>query len=396
MKAPARTDAKAPAESGGGNPWVAAGAALLFLGWLFFPLAYGRFRPASSRDSLGSQEVVEHPSRNGRPWPDFLRDFSLYYEKSNPVRPLILPKFTAFKLYTLGVSSVSSVILGRNHWLFLGQETDKIDERRYFMGTHPFDDKTLQQWLAVFTQRRRWLEERGIAYWLVAVPNKSSIYPEYMPSKYPRGHATRLDQLVEFMKRRAPGFPLIDLRPAMQAGKKSRLLYWPTDTHWNDFGRDLAYREIVDRLARRFPALKALPRDAFEVQPCQPGVRDLEKMLLLPWSAPEPSFRLAPTRPLPSFRIRKSGPKRDNGPVYYRSNAAALRRALIIHDSFGESLKPVLSVHFKRTRWDLDRRHALPVEWIEHSRPSVVIDEFVERYLEEDPWTNPAELRDSH
>jgi alginate O-acetyltransferase complex protein AlgJ len=388
---PKPENARDPAPKGS---WTARAALALFLAWTFFPLAYRGFRPASGNEAPGPGEAIERPIKGGRPLADFLHDFSEYFEKSSPLRTWLIVKYTAFKLYTLGSPSVSSVVIGRNHWLFLGKETAEIDERRYFMGTHPFKKETLDQWLRVLTQRQRWLEQRGIAYWLVVAPNKSSIYPEFMPAIYPHGRSTRLDQLVEFMEQRAPGFPLLDLRPVLQAGKKTRLLYWPTDTHWNDFGRDIAYREIIRRLTYRFPSLKAVPENDFEIQPCQAKARDLEKMLVLPWKAPGGSLRLVPKRPLPFSRVQNPYSKRFKASVFYHSMAnGVLPNALIIHDSFSEALKPILSVHFKRSRWIFDRSHAFPASWIDRVRPSLVIEEIAERYLEEDPWANPAALQ---
>jgi len=323
---------------------------------------------------------------------DILHDYALYYEKASPVRPWIISKYMAFKLYTLGISAVAAVVVGREQWLFVGHETEKVDELRYFLGLNLMADKEMARWLRVLSARRRWLEKMGIAYLLVIAPNKSSIYPEYMPAIYPRGQRTRLDQLSGFMARRSPDFPMLDLRPAMKSGKKRQVLYWTTDSHWNDFGRNLAYREIVARLAVRFPSLKALAADAFEARPCPEPPHDLEDLLLLPWRAGMPAFRLVPRSPLPSTRITATTSPGARQVEIFRARAASLPLALIIHDSFGQPLKPLLGCHFRRSRWILDRSHSLPAAWIESRRPSLVIDEIAERYLEEDPWTNPAAI----
>jgi hypothetical protein len=367
---------------------------LLFLAWLFLPLALAGLRRASCQGPVKVKEAVQRPVPGERPLADFLRDFALYYEKSSPVRPLLIPRFMAFKLHTLGLSSVSSVVVGRENWLFVGHETDTVDELRYFLGCNLMNEETMARWLQVLNERQRWLERRGIAYLLVIAPNKSTIYPEYMPAIYPRGRRTRLDQLAGLMERNAPGFPWLDLRPVIRAGKKARLLYWPADTHWNDFGRQLAYQEIVRRLAPRFPSLKAQPWDAFAVQPCVEPPHDLEELLLLPCKARVPLFRLVAKRRLPARWVKAA--KAGTAPFWeiYHTRAAALPLALVIHDSFGESLKPLLASHFRRSRWVLDRSHAFPAAWIDKKRPCLVIDEVAERYLDEDPWRNPAETRE--
>jgi alginate O-acetyltransferase complex protein AlgJ len=374
--------------------WAAGSAAALFFAWLLFPLTYGFFHPAPGGHPPAGHEDIRLPEPGGRPLSDFLRDFSQYFEKASPIRPLILPKFLAFRLYALRLPTLSSVVVGRDHWLFMGQETSRIDEFRYFLGSNLFQEETLAQWLKMLDQRRRWLEQRGIAYWLVVAPNKSTIYPEYMPAICPRGRKTRMDQLVEGLARRAPGFPLIDLRPVLRAGKKERLIYWPSDTHWNDLGRDLAYREIVRRLAARFPSLKAIPEDAFATEPCGKTYHDLEDILLLPWEVQGPFFHLVPKRPLPAHPVLKRDMAAADRSLTFCSDEGAIPLALIIHDSFGDTLKPLLGSHFRKSIWLLDRDHVFPAEWIDRRRPSLVIDEFVERYLEEDPWSNPPEIRD--
>ncbi len=372
--------------------WAAAAAMGLFLAWLLFPLAYGILQHTAGINSSGAPQSTGRPSMRGTSLSDRLKEFSEYYERTNSIRPLLIPRYMGFKLYTLGMSSVAAVVAGSDHWLFVGRETDKIDERRYFLGTNLFPQKTLAEWLRVLGERQRWLERRGIAYLLVVAPNKSSIYPEHMPAIYPRNRKTRLDQLEEYLQRRAPDFPLLDLRPALRAGKKERLIYWPADSHWNDFGRYLAYREIVHRLSDRFPSLEAIPEDAFAVVPCLELKHDLRDLLLLPWNSRGPFYRMVPKRPLPAIQVRKPDSAASAWERYH-ANAASLPLAIVIHDSFGESLRPLIGSHFRRSHWILDRSHAFPSERIERTRPCLVIEEIAERYLDEDPWSNPAGIR---
>ena len=59
----------------------------------------------------------------------------------------------------------------------------------------------LEKWQHVFENRRDWLAARGIPYLIVFAPNKSTIYPEHMPSAYNPVHTqSRLDQLMAHLK----------------------------------------------------------------------------------------------------------------------------------------------------------------------------------------------------
>jgi hypothetical protein len=369
---------------------LAAGALALFLAWLGLPLVHAGLRRAGR---VGGGELREAPpprAAAGRPLADRLREFSAEYERTSPMRRDLLRLYMGMKVRILGAASIATLVVGRERWLFVGRESPTVDERRYFLGLRPFTADELDRWCRVLAERRRWLAERGIAYRLVVAPNKSSIYPERMPAGYPRGRRTRLDQLGERLAAAAPGFPLVDLRPALRAGKGRGLVYWPTDSHWNDLGRYLAYREIVGSLATEFPAMQALPAEDFAFVP-GPRSRDLEELLLVPWDPPGPFLRMVPRRRLPEVAAAVE----DGGAwTLLHCRRAPRRTAIVIHDSFGETLKPLLALHFRRSRWALDRSHAFPAAEIARLRPQVVIEEIVERYLDEEPWRNPPALPD--
>ncbi len=367
---------------------VAAGALVLFLAWLGLPLAYAGLR----RVGLAAGDALREappPAAKGQPLSDRLREFSAEYERTSPIRRELVRLYMGLKVRVLGAASIATLVVGRERWLFVGRESPAVDERRYFLGLHPFADDELDRWCRVLEERRRWLAERGIAYRLVVAPNKSSIYPERMPPGYPHGRRTRLDQLGERLAAVATGFPLLDLRPALRAGKGQGLVYWPTDSHWNDLGRYLAYREIARSLAEVFPSLQALPADDFAFVP-GPRSRDLEELLLIPWDPPGHFRRMVPRRPLPEVAATV---EEGGAWTLLRCRRAARRSAVVIHDSFGETLKPLLAQHFRRSRWTLDRGHVFPAAAIARLRPQVVIEEIVERYLDEEPWHNPPELR---
>jgi hypothetical protein len=385
MTGSANTDPQRPPR----RDLVAAGALALFLAWLGLPLAHDGLR----RSGLAAVDALREapppsPAATGRPLSDRLREFSAEYERSSPIRRDLVRLYMGMKVRLLGAASVATLVVGRERWLFVGRESPTVDERRYFLGLRPFSADELDRWCRVLEERRRWLAEQGIAYRLVVAPNKSSIYPERMPAGYPHGRRTRLDQLGERLSALAPGFPLVDLRPALRAAKGQGLVYWPTDSHWNDLGRTVAYREIVRSLAAEFPAMQALSLEDFAFVP-GPRSRDLEELLLVPWEPPGGVRRMVPRRPLPEVT---STQEEGGAWTLLRCRRAPRREAIVIHDSFGETLKPLLALHFRRSRWTLDRRHAFPAEALARLRPQVVIEEIVERYLDEEPWRNPPLL----
>ncbi len=150
------------------------------------------------------------------------------------------------------------VVVGRDDWLFYSGEMTVED----LLGRDRLNADELTRWQRAVEGRRAWWRERGAAYLLVIAPNKSTIYPEKLPA-FLRSQARtgQLDQLVDHLSGQKSPVAVLDLRPALLAGKARQLLYWPTDSHWNAEGLAVACEAILTRL----PEL-GVPRRAREEQ----------------------------------------------------------------------------------------------------------------------------------
>ncbi len=136
------------------------------------------------------------------------------------------------------------VCIGRDGWLFFAGDNTVED----FLGRDLLGPDELRRDRNALSGRRAWLKQRGIAYLLVVVPNKSTIYPEYMPALLRAGHRPgKLDQLLADLRAHTD-LPVLDLRPALLAAKGGRILYLPWDAHWNGYAHLLACREILGAL----------------------------------------------------------------------------------------------------------------------------------------------------
>src|SRR5438552_2297747 len=161
-------------------------------------------------------------------------------------------------LLALGVSPTPSVILGRSGWLFFAGDEALASYR----AVQPFTEVELAAWQRRIETRRDWLAERGIRYLVVIAPNKETIYPEFMPESLNRVRpVTRLDQLVAHLRAHS-SVAVVDPRDALRTAKAGGILYLRTDTHWNDVGAWLLYREIVTGLRRLAAQFRRRPRRA--------------------------------------------------------------------------------------------------------------------------------------
>ena len=305
----------------------------------------------------------------------FPRRFERYWNDSFAFRRYLIRWHGLTKL-GLGLSPSPKVVLGKDGYLFYAAE-QSVD---YFRAAKPFSPIELARWRDDLEGRRAWLAERGIRYLVVVAPNKETIYPEYMPEGIrPVRPETRLDQLLKELRENS-NVAVLDLRGALRRAKLDGRVYHKTDTHWNDAGAFVAYREILAQLQKLVPGIDGNPAPiSFQAQ--RTDGLDLARLTALEDRFPEEQINAILRKPRQA-REAKGDPTES----FTTTEVAVMEcatcgeaRAVMFHDSFNTNVAPFLAEHFGRIVYVSGS--SLNRALIQHERPSVVIQEFVERYL---------------
>ena len=310
--------------------------------------------------------------------------FKWYFSDNFGFRPFFIQLHGLYKAHFWKASGSSKVLLGKEGWLYYRDEQTLDDYRNLY----PFDEKSLGTWVDMLAARQRFCDARGIDYVFSISPNKPGIYPEYLPDGWaPLGRPKRLDQLQAAVARRLPSVRMVDVRPALLAARKDHLIYYETDTHWNQLGAFVGYREIMAALAQRYSDLDvpSLEDITIETEPSDGG--DLARMMGLKFVTDEPL--VTPVFPQARQVIReKDGTpldvavkdilKGEEGLVTL-CEEGEIESAVVIHDSFGQALIPLLARHFKRATFVWS--NSFEPELVEKEKPAVVIQQLVERRL---------------
>jgi hypothetical protein len=349
------------------------------------------------------RESLAKENRTAAPLPEikdehdlkkFPERFDRYFNDRLPEREALLSAHATVEVRGLGVSSSDKVLLGRDGWLFLNEQSENPDY-------HP---QTLPQYLAWARSamiRAEWLANKKIDYLFVLVPEKHTIYEEFLPPAYgppqPLTPARRLAawQWGSLGALNDPRFLRID--GALLAAKQSRQVYFRTDTHWNDNGAYVAYVEIVRRLALKHNVGQPLPRERFDEERVAAFPGDLGRMLHLPDPPTEEATFLKLRKP----RARKIEVKvpldpRLHSPAYlspqvWGTGDKSLPRGVIFHDSFVERLLlPLLAEHFEYLVYA--PTHSLDPTVIERFNPDVVIQQLNERRVNRYPPLLPEDV----
>lgn len=354
---------------------------ITFVAFLWAPFVAGGLFDRGADTRGENRAPAEFPPWrfSRKPLMNFPRQFEAYFQDHFPFRKALLDLTLAFKSRWLGVSTNDHVIIGLDNWLFVtdlrvGKDADVL---------RPFTDGELKAWRERLQARHDELARRGIRYLFVVAPDAQTIYPEYLPphlrSRLPE--RSRLDQLMEDLQTNTT-VATVDLRPALKAAKSREKVYFNSDSHWNGAGAIIAYREIVGALAKWMPSLVPLSSDDLIVLRGN-GPGGLAQGLPNPDSYTDTFPEWVIPRQFKASAVTEADKLPRGVTVRYvqkpSNDYRMVGRVVVVHDSFGEYLHPLLSQHFQLTdymqTYSLDQRDVLDLA------PDVVIHEIVERHL---------------
>jgi alginate O-acetyltransferase complex protein AlgJ len=155
----------------------------------------------------------------------------------------------AVSAYGMGATISPKVILGEKPWLFLNRSSDVIEEHR---GLSTLSRKQAAVWAKDFRSWQRYLAALGSRLILVVVPNKHTVYDEYLPAHLSRVGPTLREVLFSEL-RRAKIVDVIDLTSLLRKAAEHQQLYRYYDTHWNDVGAALGFNAIMELLNGKGP-----------------------------------------------------------------------------------------------------------------------------------------------
>ena len=293
-------------------------------------------------------------------------------------RKNLIEMYTSFR-FKIGDRLYSESVVGKDGWIFYTGDRSMGEYQK----TDPFRKKKLSDLQKNLDRLNKDLRKKGITLIVVIPPDKSTIYPQYMPGEISvLGEKSRLDQFVEFMNLNG-GVSVIDLRQTLLNASQSQDVYFKTDTHWNDMGAYYGYMEIMESLSSDYPNLKPHPLSDFEYRYVGDSTRDIP--LLMGFQ----NFKEENRRLFPKFKVDL---EETSSVLYYGADSTRivtnsdirLPKLLVFHDSFYRSLSRFIEPHFGRVMavpWT-DKVGVWSLDWIQRENPDIVIIEVVERYLD--------------
>jgi hypothetical protein len=282
----------------------------------------------------------------------------------------------------LGDKFFGSAIVGKQGWMYFvggnGNATfwhvDEAEKKKIDLVVNDIGN---------FNQE---LLSRKIRLVIVIVPDKSSIYPQFLPDEIQLGeHNSYTDMFVQSLKDRDVN--VIDLRvPLMEASKEEQVFY-KTDSHWNIYGDYAAYKAVIEELSVYEPGLAPVPFSDLRLISNGYLARDIP-VLLRTNNIVEESFLLQPKKNK-TIKEEVIPLGTDRTMTFTRSADEQLPSALVYHDSAFAYVASLLHQNFSHTVsifYPVGLPEIWNSGWVEQVAPDFVIIEFTERLLPITQW----------
>jgi hypothetical protein len=271
------------------------------------------------KELSAEQEVQALQIFNETPTATNLRSYERSIETANWLGNLTRPWVHFFQFRWLS-DGAEKVIIGKDGWYFYKPGLE-------YMLSRPAKAKATNEPFAAIVDFRNQLKRRGIQLLVVPVPNKESIYPDYVTSRASGLNAvvaSRTKKLLHQLDE--ANVEVINLFEVFGKGRENpaaitNALYLAQDTHWSPIGVDRAAKAVAARLTE----LGWVGSGSTEYNERPAAVRrlgDVLRMLKVPAIEQQ-------TQPetVPSMQVF-----REDGNQLYKDEAGA--EVLVLGDSF--------------------------------------------------------------
>lgn len=348
-----------------------------FMGILFLTFFNNQWNLIPDRSNKENRKLAYKPSLSTSRFFEYPELYSNYARDNYSFRNFFAFVHAVISAKIFQVSPLpNDVIMGKKGWFFDNEPNVVKDFRKL----QPYNADQLYVTTQILMQRKNWLANRNIKFYVMITPNKNLVYPELMPDVFTvldgQGH-NYLELLGEHLKIHS-SISLINPTDALKQAKLKHDVYYSTDTHWNLYGGFIGYRVLMETMRKDFPLLKPVNENDFIVSSYFNSEGDLAKMCGLQDVFKRKEFVL-------NFIDSN---KQIHNPEYSAINLHYTNRncvdssdlkLVMFRDSYANYLIPFLNLHFKEANYIWSYEFLDQV--IEREKPDIVIFESLQRFM---------------
>jgi hypothetical protein len=292
-------------------------------------------------------------------------------QESNPVIVNVTPDQNA---------AIKPIVVGKNNFMYLSDDVADVT------GTNLFTTAQLEQIKNKLENYQTYMNEKvpNSKLILFAAPDKMSVYPEYKPDYITKNNQTRMNQLMNYLKHNS-SIIVVDATSTLINNKNQELLYYRTDSHWNELGAFYGYSALINEVKKYSPNVKPLRLMDFKISRVRQKGGDLTTYINNTNSfIKEDEVRLIPNFTKQSNLVRQkpmSWLGFLNNEFTTTINNSTFPKGVIIRDSYTTNMMPYLSENFQQLTYEAEWSYGLNKQYVDDKKPDFVIIELVERNL---------------
>ena len=309
------------------------------------------------------------------------RKYTAYYNDNFCFRNFLIALNSFIRVNILNISPNPKVILGSKGWFYFAGENEAFNSYQ-----DTLNSAELNSFCSNMINRKNWLKNHGIHYYAMIVPDKQSIYYEYLQEPQKSWiHNSKFEQVINCLTNKFHDNIFIDIKSKILAIKnKGHKVYYQTDTHWNSLGAFIAYSELLKTINIDFPNAFQITRSDL-VESARDYCGDLANIFLnLPIKEKDTLYKYKKSfnAIMNTFEKNYDTLKLSFPLVISTNSNVSTGTVIVIRDSqfipilnwFAESFSKVLFINY----WE---KNETVLELITSEKPGIIVDERVERNL---------------
>jgi hypothetical protein len=350
---------------------------VVFIILISFPICNSNLKLIKDIASNENRQLAPKPVLDIKLLDPFPEKYEKYYNDHFTLRSTLVKYYNLLNLRVFKKSPLpDKVVIGKEGWLYLaGNEMDS------YRGLNRFTVSELEEFRLELEYRKDYCENHGCKFCFFVAPAKANIYDEYLPSSvYRINNQSWGEQLNEYLNKYSKVKP-IDLYNVFRQKKGNELLYSKLDNHWTEIGAFYAVCEVIRNSQSEFPELEVPSLDDFIIQEIKLNTGNIVQMLANTLDFNDINYELKPKDGFKAVEIlRADNPdfKSFGFPLEYKRikeiKNGKQPKILIISDSFGIIIYPIISEYFAKTVKIFDSwQYKLNEDVIRDENPDIVL-----------------------
>jgi alginate O-acetyltransferase complex protein AlgJ len=307
----------------------------------------------------------------------FVKQFDRYYKENFGWRNALFYMYSRWKFHILEQSPLpEKVVVGKDGWLYLGNSYNKVvDQHR---GLQPLSADSARRIANHLLERQQELAKQGAQLYIIIAPDSHTIYPEFLPDNLQvSSEPSRLDVLKQAVSQTNLRF--VDIRDTLRSAKRDHVVYYQTDTHWNEYGTLIGCATLLNRIRADQPQIPPVRLSDYYIERQKGGAGDLTTMLTLQEDQRDPIYYYIKPNPDRSARQTATIPNEAIGYPSTRFSGPGWGRLFFVGDSFSHGMMNYLPGYFHESYFM--RGSKMDPTLVKAEKPTTVVIEVVERNI---------------